>query len=195
MTVLRFPRTFFLEKAQPKAQTVLTPRTMIYSADQILFCLRRVGEVVLPAKRGHVSFSGSFRHRDRGQEIFLALVETTLMGGKTERSPGVGFKIDLQTGLIMDLLNDQGVLGYLPRRSLAPDQDISFRVELELIGRVCVPRLVVGGESFLHPALYLETRGSVSALTGTSLSPAGDAQFSNLSLDSEMEPMEICAAG
>jgi hypothetical protein len=166
---------------------------MIFSADQMLFAIRRAGEILLPAKRGEVCFSGSFSHRSRGQEVFLALVETTSMG-KGERSPGIGFKIDLQTGLIMDLLNDQGVLGYLPRRTLAPHQDIPFRIEMELIGRVCVPRMVIGGEIFLHPSLYLETRGSVSALTGTSIHPAGDAIFTNLDLTSSVEQTEICAA-
>lgn len=167
---------------------------MIYSADQMLFAIRRVGEVLLPAKRGEVSFSGSFRHGTRAQELFLALVETTSMG-RGERSPGIGFKIDFQTGLIMDLLNDQGVLGYLPRRLLAPHQDIPFRIEMELLGRVCVPRLVIAGEIFLHPSLYLETRGSLSALTGTSLHPVGDAIFTDFDLNSEVEAVEICAAG
>jgi hypothetical protein len=167
---------------------------MIFSADQMLFAIRRAGEILLPAKRGEVVFSGSFSHRNRSQEIFLALVETTSMG-KGERSPGIGINIDLQTGLIMDLLNDQGVLGYLPRRTLAPHQDIPFRIEMELIGRVCVPKMVIGGESFLHPSLYLETRGSLSALTGTSLHPLGDAVFSDLEVTSTVEDTtEICAA-
>jgi len=166
---------------------------MIFSADQMLFALNRAGEVLLPAKRGEVCFSGAFSHRNRGQEIFLALVETSSMG-KSERSPGIGFKIDFQTGLIMDLLNDQGVLGYLPRRTLAPHQDIPFRIEMELIGRVCVPRLIIGGEIFLHPSLYLETRGSLSALTGTSLHPVGDARFADLDLSSTIQENEICAA-
>jgi hypothetical protein len=168
---------------------------MILSADQILFTIDHAGEVLLPAKRGEICFSGSFRHQNRGQEVFLALVETTLMR-KRERSPGIGFKIDLQTGLVMDLLNDEGVLGYLPRRTLAPDQDITFRIELELIGRVCVPRLVIGGEIFLHPSLYLETRGSLSALTGTSLHPVGDAKFSNLEVESiRTENTDFCSTG
>ena len=166
---------------------------MIFSADQMLFALRRVGEVLLPAKRGEVCFSGSFQHRDRGQEVFLALVETSAMG-QSERSQGIGIKIDLQTGLIMDLLNDQGVLGYLPWRTLAPHQDISFRIEMELIGRVCVPRLVIGGEIILHPSLYLVTRGSLTALTGTALHPLGDAVFSDTHLASAVEDSEICVA-
>ena len=114
--------------------------------------------------------------------------------GQNERSPGVGIKIDLQTGLIMDLLNDQGVLGYLPWRTLAPQQDIPFRLEMELIGRVCVPRLVIGGEIILHPSLYLITRGSLSALTGTSLHPQGEARFFNLEVTSSVEDPEICVA-
>lgn len=192
MSVLRFSRTFFLGKAI-QASNPQPSRAMIYSTDQMLFAIRRVGEVLLPAKRGEVYFTGTFRHGTRAQELFLALVETSSMGGG-ERSPGIGFKIDFQTGLIMDLLNDQGVLGYLPRRMLAPHQDIAFRIEMELIGRVCVPRLVIAGEVFLHPALYLETRGSLSALTGTSLHPAGDAIFTDLDVISEVEQSEICAA-
>jgi hypothetical protein len=192
VSILRFSRSFFLGKAMP---THFTPpsRAMIYSADQMLFAIRRVGEVLLPAKRGEVAFTGTFRHGTRAQELFLALVETSSMG-RGERSPGIGFKIDFQTGLIMDLLNDQGVLGYLPRRMLAPHQDITFRIEMELIGRVCVPRLVIAGEVFLHPSLYLETRGSLSALTGTSLHPVGDAVFTDLDVISEVEQTEVCAA-
>ena len=170
-------------------------KTMIFSTDQILFSLQRIGEVLLPAKRGEVVFSGTFNHRHRGQEIFLALVETTAMGQPDERSPGLGIRIDLQTGLIMDLLNDQGVLGYLPYRTLAPHQDIPFSIEMDLIGRVCVPRLVIGGEIILHPALYLITRGSLSALTGLSLHPPGQATFTDLHLTSSVEqPTEICVA-
>lgn len=168
---------------------------MIFSAHQMLFNIHRVGEILLPARRGEVCFSGTFRHQNRGQEVFLALVEASLMGN-SERSPGIGFKIDLQTGLVMDLLNDQGVLGYLPRRTLAPDKDITFRIELELISRVCVPRLIIGGEIFLHPSLYLETRGSLSAMHGTSLHPVGDALFSNLEIESIVtEETDVCSTG
>lgn len=180
-----------MEKA--RITTLCPTKAMIFSADQMLFSIRRVSEVLLPAKRGEVCFSGTIRHQDRGQEVFLGLVETTAMG-QHERSPGVGIKIDLQTGLIMDLLNDQGVLGYLPWRTLAPLQDIPFRLEMELIGRVCVPRLVIGGEIILHPSLYLITRGSLSALTGTSLHPQGEAKFFNLEVTSTVEEPEICVA-
>ena len=191
MTILRLSRNYFLENARP---SILRPtKAMIFSTDQMLFALHRVSEVLLPAKRGEVCFSGTFRHRDRGQEVFLGLVETTSMG-QSERSPGIGIKIDLQTGLIMDLLNDQGVLGYLPWRTLAPHQDIPFRIEMELIGRVCVPRLIIGGEIILHPSLYLVTRGSLTALTGTTLHPLGDATFANLDVTSTVEEPEICVA-
>jgi hypothetical protein len=190
MSLLYFSRNYFLEKARV---TPLCPtKAMIFSADQMLFSINRVSEVLLPAKRGEVCFSGRIRHQDRGQEVFLGLIETAAMG-QNERSPGVGIKIDLQTGLIMDLLNDQGVLGYLPWRILAPQQDIPFRLEMELFGRVCVPRLVIGDEIILHPSLYLVTRGSLSALTGTSL-PQGEAKFFNLEVTSNMEEPEICVA-
>ncbi len=191
MSLLRFSRNYFLENARPAI--LRTSKAMIFSADQILFSLRRVGEILLPAKHGNITFSGTFKHGDRGQEIFLALVETTAMG-QSERSPGIGFKIDLQTGLIMDLLNDQGVLGYVPWRTLAPHQTIPFSIELELIGRVCVPKLIIGTESYLHPALYLVTRGSLTGLTGTTLHPLGDASFADLQIASEVLEQEICVA-
>jgi hypothetical protein len=191
MTLLRLSRNYFLENARP---SILRPtKAMIFSTDQMLFSLNQVSEVLLPAKRGVVCFSGIFHHHDRGQEIFLGLVETTAMG-LSDRSPGIGIKIDLQTGLIMDLLNDQGVLGYLPWRTLAPGQDIPFRIELGLIGRVCVPKLVIGGEIILHPALYPITRGSLTALTGTTLHPLGDATFTDIDVTTSVEATEICVA-
>jgi hypothetical protein len=190
MSLLYFSRNYFLEKA--RATPLYPTKAMILSADQMLFSISRVSEVLLPAKRGEVCFSGRIRHQDRGQEVFLGLVETAAMG-QNERSPGIGIKIDLQTGLIMDLLNDQGVLGYLPWRTLAPQQDIPFRLEMELFGRVCVPRLIIGDEIILHPSLYLVTRGSLSALTGNSL-PHGEAKFFNLEVTSSVEEPEICVA-
>jgi hypothetical protein len=64
---------------------------------------------------------------------------------------------------------------------------------MELFGRVCVPRLIIGDEIILHPSLYLVTRGSLSALTGNSL-PHGEAKFFNLEVTSSVEEPEICVA-
>ena len=167
--------------------------------DQILGGLRIMGQAIEIktleqfARRRDVVDLGFVAHLMAMAETTDLVRNETAAMGQNERSPGIGIKIDLQTGLIMDLLNDQGVLGYLPWRTLAPQQDIPFRLEMELFGRVCVPRLIIGDEIILHPSLYLVTRGSLSALTGNSL-PHGEAKFFNLEVTSSVEEPEICVA-
>ena len=152
--------------------------TMIYSADQTLFAVRREQSLPYPRTRGMLEFSGEFRHEDRMQKVFIAMMEPKHLSVRS-RSPGVGVAIDLQTGLVTDLVNDQGVLGYLERATLAPHTNIRFTLELDVMGRVCVPRLIVEDDEILHPALYLESLTEMSGLTGTSIHPAGDAKFNN----------------
>jgi hypothetical protein len=65
------------------------------------------------------------------------------------------------------------------------------RIEVETIGRVLLPRIIVGEDIILHPALYLDAQEGLSALVGTSVHPLGDARFENTFLRTE-EP-ENCA--
>ena len=176
MLPLFYTRQFLLDRwAEKRAQP---SKAMIYSAEENLYAVRRVDTTAVPENRTTLVFEGDLHHGQRSQKLFLGLMETDSVG-ITSRSPGIGVAIDLQTGLVTDLVNDQGVLGYLENPPSESEGPLHVRVEVETIGRVLLPRIIVGDDVILHPALYLDAQEGLSALVGTSVHPPGDARFEN----------------
>src|SRR5688572_14304753 len=152
--------------------------SMIYSAENNLYAVRRVDTAAMPDQRSTIVFECDLHQGVRSQKVFLGLMETDSVG-IVSRSPGIGIAVDLQTGLVTDLVNDQGVLGYLENAPGDSDGPLHVRIEVEMIGRVVLPRIIVGDDVILHPALYLDAKEGLSALVGTSVHPLGDAKFEN----------------
>ncbi len=176
MLPLFYTRQFLLERwAQKRGKS---SKAMIYSAENNLYAVRRVDTTAVPDHRMTLVFEGDLHHGERSQKIFLGLMETDAVG-IVPHSPGIGIAIDLQTGLVTDLVNNQGVLGYLENPPGEAEGPVHVRVEVETIGRVLLPRIFVGDDVILHPALYLDALEGLSALVGTSVHPPGDARFDN----------------
>lgn len=151
---------------------------MIYSAEDNLYAVRRVDTAAVPVDRSTMVFECDLHHGERSQKVFLGLMETDAVG-IAARSPGIGVSVDLMTGLITDVVNNQGVLGYLENPPCESDGPVHVKLEVELIGRVVLPTITIGEEIILHPALYLDAQEGLSALVGTSMHPFGDARFEN----------------
>ncbi|HEX2747828.1 MAG TPA: hypothetical protein VHM91_07510 [Verrucomicrobiales bacterium] len=159
-------------------------KSMIYSAENNLYAVRRVDTAAMPDHRSTIVFECDLVHGERGQKVFLGLMETDAVS-IAAHSPGIGISVDLHTGLVTDVVNDQGVLGYLECAPIEADGPLHVRIEVDMIGRVLLPRIVVGNDVILHPALYLDAREGLSALVGTSVHPLGDARFENTLLRTE----------
>ena len=187
MLPLLYTRQFLMERW--KAKRSKSSQSMIYSAENNLYAVRRIDTAVPPEKRSTLIFDCDLIHGDRQQKIFMGLMETASLN-MTCRSPGIGVSIDLLTGLVIDLLNDQGVLGYLED---VPQAGVSVhvRVEVDIIGRVYLPKIIVGENVILHPALYLDAHDQISAVVGTSVHPLGDARFENTRLRVEEANPEV----
>jgi hypothetical protein len=182
MLPLFYTRQFLLENW--KTRRAHTTKSMIYSAENNLYAVRRVDTATMPNRRSTIVFECDLLHGERGQKVFLGLMETDSLG-IASRSPGIGIAVDLQTGLVTDVVNEQGVLGYLENAPIEADGPLHVRIEVEAIGRVLIPRIIVGNDVILHPALYLDAQEGLSALVGTSVHPLGDARFENTFLRTE----------
>ena len=182
MLPLLYTRTYLLDRwaARRANQT----QAMIYSAENNLYDVRRVDTTALPASRSTVIFECDLLPGVRSQKVFLGLMETD-SAGIVPHSPGIGVSVDMLTGLVTDLVNDQGVLGYLENPPGDAEGAVPVRIEVEMIGRVVLPRITVGRDVILHPALYLDAQEGLSALVGTSVHPYGDARFANERLHTE----------
>lgn len=166
---------------------------MIYSAENNLYAVNRVDTAAVPEQRTTLVFECDLNHGVRDQKVFLGLMGTENLGIGAN-SPGIGVAVDLQSGLVTDVVNDQGVLGYLENPPGDAGEPVHVKVEVELIGRVVLPRIVVGADVILHPALFLDMHGGLSALLGTSVFPFGDASFENARLRRAGEPAEVLTA-
>lgn len=179
MLPLFYTRQFVLDRLSAKRAN--RPQSMIYSAENNLFAVRRVDTAAVTEKRSTLVFECDLHQGVRDQKVFFGLMETETVG-ITSNSPGIGVAVDLQTGLVTDVVNDLGVIGYLENPPGDAGAPVHVTVELEVIGHVVLPRIRVGADEILHPALYLDTRGGLSALVGTSVYPLGDARFENARL-------------
>ena len=176
MLPLFYTRQFLMDRWTEKRSN--PSKSMIYSAENNLYNVRRVDTAAMPRDRSTLVFECDLHHGERSQKVFLGLMETESVG-ISSRSPGIGIAVDLQTGLITDVVNDQGVLGYLENAPTETDGPVHVCIEVEMIGRVVLPKITVGDDVILHPALYLDAQEGLSALVGTSMTPLGDARFEN----------------
>jgi len=179
MLPLFYTRQFLLDLWT--ARRANSSKSMIYSAENNLYAVRRVDTAAVPDQRSTIVFECDLHQGLRSQKVFLGLMETDSVG-IVSRSPGIGIAVDLQTGLVTDLVNDQGVLGYLESAPGDAEGPLHVRIEVDMIGRVVLPRIIVGDDVILHPALYLDAQEGLSALVGTSVHPLGDARFENTML-------------
>ncbi len=183
MLSLLYTREHLFHAMERRHQFRLT-KAMIYSADNSLYAVERLQSTPLPRERSLLVFDCDLQHSECRQKIFIGIMETDSVG-IAPHSPGIGVSVCLQTGLITDVINNLGVIGYLENVEEALDMHV--RIEVEIIGRVYLPRLIIGGDIILHPALYLDAQSELTALVGTSMLPRGDARFLNPRLSMHRE--------
>lgn len=97
---------------------------------------------------------------------------TAVVVGLLDASPGSqrGFavKVDLQTGEVWDLLNDSGLIGWVerPMEGFSDEEPMLISWEIEHYGSALIPKLQIGSDTFLYPALRYTEGMSMRTLTG-----------------------------
>lgn len=97
---------------------------------------------------------------------------TAVVVGLLDASPGSqrGFavKVDLQTGEVWDLLNDSGLIGWVerPMEGFSDEEPMLISWEIEHYGSALIPKLQIGNDTFLYPALRYTEGMSMRTLTG-----------------------------
>ncbi|MCB1100127.1 MAG: hypothetical protein KDN22_31475 [Verrucomicrobiae bacterium] len=141
---------------------------LLYSADGELFSVQRVETVEMPHERSDLRFEVEVHDANHEQRLFVGLMETEKLA-ISEDCPGLAVAISLGEGTMIDLINDTGIVGYYDSAPFDRSVPVRVSVEVDVIGRVCIPKITVNGESILHPALQLNRTGHLSALIGCTL--------------------------
>jgi hypothetical protein len=124
------------------------------------FDVLNYGSVAAPAKPSRFGFQIDVSpSAELGQIVFGLMQEPQRVG-----VPRIGFgvRVDLERGEIWDVVNGSGLIGWVeaPLGSTADGkpESILFSLEIERIGSALLPKLQVGGEEWLYPAVRsLET--------------------------------------
>jgi hypothetical protein len=116
-----------------------------------------------------------------GQRLFIALLEQETLA-MLPGSPGVGVAIDPETGAVEDLVNGGGVIGYVTTAPQDPAQRVKIVVEAQIYGKVMIPRLWVGSESVIHPAILLECGPQLAAFGGSEIMNGNAAEYEDVQM-------------
>ena len=133
------------------------------------FDLLNFGAISVPAKPSRFGFQVDVSSSSDLRQVVFGLMEK-----EETATPGkrVGFavRIDLERGEIWDIINGSGLIGWVesPLGSDAEGKPESFLLSLEIerLGSALLPKLQVGGEEWLYPAVRSQDELEFIAISG-----------------------------
>ncbi|MES2594047.1 MAG: hypothetical protein V4662_01855 [Verrucomicrobiota bacterium] len=105
------------------------------------------------------------------KQVMFGLVSRHRSADDKICSVGFAIQFDLQTGEVWDLLNDSGLLGILPDREafleqFSDEEPMLLSWEVEHLGSALIPKLHIGGEEWLYPAIGFRDGMRMETLAG-----------------------------
>ena len=104
------------------------------------------------------SIEVSVSHPGIRNEILLGLVDP-----RTGR--GIALAIDPTLGLVRDLINDEGVIGFFENQPFYEQPHHCLKLSFETYPHIMIPQLHIHDEIILLPSMFLDTE-EVSSLQG-----------------------------
>ena len=152
------------------------------------FDVMSFGTVAAPAKPSKFGFQIDVKaSTGMGQIIFGLMQEPNR---SSEPRLGFGIRVDLERGEIWDIVNGSGLIGWVEdpvgNQAGGKNEPILFSLEIERIGSALLPKLQIGGEEWLYPAVRSLENLEFTAMAGCSDASHkpmdGEGAFSNASL-------------
>ena len=153
------------------------------------FELLNFGSVEVPAEPVRFGFQIDLTPSVLLSQVVFGLVQK---GGKpgTPNRAGFAVRLDLDRGEIWDMVNNSGLIGWIDEPqgyvSAGSQEPILLSFEIERIGSALLPKLQVGGEEWLYPAVRSMDGMEFVAVAGCSAAHLeGLELFSNAAVWSE----------
>jgi len=144
------------------------------------FTITRLHDTPIGMDHGEVVFEIELRMRNLGQRLFVGLLDSNHLDTPAiSDHMGIGVSIDPRSGEVRDVINGQGIIGYLDEMPMGTDTSIFLCLEFEKIKRIYIPKLTVGEEKILHPALHLPEIRSMSLVVGSTAAADDGAVYEN----------------
>ena len=143
------------------------------------FNITRIYDTVIDVENGEAAFEIELRLRHTNQKLFFGLLDTDSLDNQSfSPSCGIAVSIDPLSGEVVDLINSQGIVGYLDTVPLEEREAIFLCIDVEKLRSIFIPKITIGEEKILHPALHLNNQQPISLVVGSTDSAAG-ALFEN----------------
>ena len=165
----------------PQAHSISLPEAEFESFELLNF-----GNLQVPTEAVRFGFQIDLTPSVLLSELVFGLVQKGKKAGMTDRL-GFAVRLDLDRGEIWDVLNNSGLIGWIdePQSYISADsqEPILLSLEIERIGSALLPKLQIGGEEWLYPALRSVEGLEFVAVAGCTAAHAeGLELFSNAAL-------------
>ena len=143
------------------------------------FNLTRLHDAEIELISGEVIFELELKLYNKAQRLFLGILDShRLEATSMNLQGGIAVSLNASNGEVIDPINGQGVIGYLDQSQIESESSIFLCLEFEKIKSIYIPKLTVGEEKILLPALHLPEFRSISLVVGNS-GNKNESEFSN----------------
>lgn len=131
----------------------VSPEMAFASFDMISF-----GMIEVPPHPLRFGFQVDIVPQESPPHVMFGLVSRIRHRDGRSLSSGFAIHLNLQTGEIWDLLNDTGLMGTIPAHEqflagFTDEEPLLLSWEIEHLGAALIPKLHIGGEEWLYPAI------------------------------------------
>ncbi|MEM7145574.1 MAG: hypothetical protein AAF591_10590 [Verrucomicrobiota bacterium] len=134
------------------------------------FSLHRANSINVTANLAKLTLDVEFRHHCPATGLFCGIMDK-------EMDVGLGFHLNYQTGEVVDVVNDQGIIAYLNLAPLPENRLTSLHLDIDKFGPNLICTIEIGNERVLYPALQLHGRTKLQALLGSAPADIPATQF------------------
>ena len=156
--------------------------TALVSQDPLFaeYQLESLGHLIVPEFSSRFSFQVDIVPSECPDRLVFGLVTRNPANAANAQTTGFVARIDLEQLEVWDHLQGQGVLGALePEGGLeacSDEEPLLLSWEIELHGQSLLPRLMIGGQQFLYPAIHCPNPTLLEAIVGCAGPWTGDAR-------------------
>lgn len=144
---------------------IVSPEMAFASFDLVSF-----GEITVPEHPLRFGFQVDIvPEAEVNQQLIFALVSQNRGTEGRAKTHGFAIRLDLKTGEVWDLLSDSGLIGWIdgPVTRFTDEEPLLLSWQVEHLGAALIPKLQIGDEVFLYPALRYEEGMVMDTMAGT----------------------------
>ena len=146
--------------------SIVSPEMAFASFDLVSF-----GSLTIPPHPLRFGFQVDIIPDTSPDHILFALTTQERSRSGLNGTRGFAVRLDLKTGEIWDLLNDSGLIGIMEDSEIffskfTDEEPMLMSWEVEHLGNALIPRLHIGGEEWLYPAIKAHDSLTMDTLAG-----------------------------